>query len=50
MIFFCLQLPYVGSDEVLPLDDEYHFLFAKHYKNLVHPCPPKSYDLLNSQV
>ena len=40
-IFFCLQMPDVGSDELLHVNDKNHFFFAKHYKNLVHPCPKK---------
>ena len=34
-----LQMPDFGSNELLRANDEYLFLFAKHYKNLAHPCP-----------
>ena len=35
-------MPDVGSDELLRSNDEYHFLFAKHYENQAYPSPEKN--------
>ena len=45
MIIFCLQMPDVGSDELLHVDEEYRFFFLLNFtKTWRTHAPKKSYD------